>query len=184
MRFRILPLIAAAWAVMVTGAAHAGGVPWVLVDTAAHTISVIRNGEIMDIFRHIALGRGGVARLHFEGDGRTPLGTYKVAWINRNSRFHIFFGLNYPTSRQAAMALEHNKIDLNTYYAITKASYNGMLPPQKTELGGFIGIHGLGNGNPVVQRLADWTQGCIAVTNKQIDGLAKWVTLGTKVVIR
>lgn len=165
-------------------AARGDDSPWVLVDTSAHTVAVIEDGAVKETFRHIALGRGGAAAVRYKGDGRTPLGTYRVAWVNRNSRFHIFFGLDYPGDGQAELALRRNKIDIDTYYSIRTAVYRGVLPPQDTELGGYIGIHGLGRGNRWLQRMADWTQGCIALSNEQVDRLARWVDIGTKVVIR
>ncbi len=183
---RLLKLIFATCVGLLAAFAAARGddSPWVLVDTGAHTVSVIQGGVVKATFRHIAVGRGGVAKVRYKGDGRTPLGTFRVAWINRNSRFHIFFGLDYPNDGQAEIALQRNKIDIDTYYSIRTAAYRGILPPQDTELGGNIGIHGLGNGSRWLQRVADWTQGCIALSNEQIDRLAQWVGLGTKVVIR
>lgn len=182
----LVKLIIAAYIASYAAAAPARpvGPPWVLVDTGSHTVSVIEDGRIKAIFRRIAVGRSGVAKVHYEGDGKTPLGIFHVAWINRNSRFHLFFGLDYPHPPQAEIAWKRDKINLDTYAAILKASYRGELPPQDTELGGYIGIHGLGHGNPLIQRMADWTEGCIALTNRQIDRLARWVSLGTKVVIQ
>lgn len=161
-----------------------GRAPWILVDTGRHTVSVIANGRVKQTFRQAAVGRGGVARVRYKGDGRTPLGTFHVAWVNRDSRFHLFFGLDYPREYQAEIALQRNRIDLSTYDEIHDADDDGRLPPQDTALGGYIGIHGLGHANPVIQRMADWTQGCIALNNRQIDHLARWVSIGTKVVIR
>ena len=57
-------------------------------------------------------------------------------------------------------------------------------PPQDTVLGGHIGIHGIGEGNPEIHRRFDWTQGCIALTNEEIEQLANLVGIGAKVVIR
>lgn len=179
-----LILVSCAGLLAATSAARGDDSPWVLVNTDAHTVSVIQDGSVKETFRRIALGRGGAAAVHYKGDGRTPLGTFRVVWINRNSRFHIFFGLDYPNDGQAEIALQRNKIDIDTYYSIRTAVYRGVLPPQDTALGGYIGIHGLGNGNRWLQRMADWTQGCIALSNKQIDRLARWVDIGTKVVIR
>lgn len=158
--------------------------PWILVDTHKHTVSVIQGHKVKETFRRIALGRGGVARIRYKGDGRTPLGIFHVAWVNRNSRFHLFFGLDYPHDTQARVALRRDKISPGTYARIHRAYDAGRLPPQDTKLGGYIGIHGLGRANPVIQRMADWTEGCIALDNRQIDQLAQWVSVGTKVVIR
>lgn len=181
-------LILAVAALLGTRAATLAAQPlrdsWVLVDTDRHTVSVIQGDKVKKTFRRIAVGRGGVARVRYEGDGRTPLGTYHVAWVNRNSRFHLFFGLDYPHDVQARAALRRNRISRGTYARIHRADDAGRLPPQDTKLGGYIGIHGLGHASPVIQRMADWTEGCIALDNRQIDQLARWVSIGTKVVIR
>jgi hypothetical protein len=60
----------------------------------------------------------------------------------------------------------------------------GRLPPQNTALGGRIGLHGLGRGDPKVHQQFNWTNGCIALTNEQIDQLLTWVGKGTRVSIR
>jgi L,D-peptidoglycan transpeptidase YkuD (ErfK/YbiS/YcfS/YnhG family) len=57
-------------------------------------------------------------------------------------------------------------------------------PPQNTILGGAIGIHGIGNGDPEIHKRFHWTEGCVAVTNEQIERLAELVDIGTRVVIR
>ena len=58
------------------------------------------------------------------------------------------------------------------------------MPPQQTALGGHIGIHGIGAGDPRIHEDFNWTSGCIALTNAQIDDLAGWVRLGMRVVVR
>ena len=57
-------------------------------------------------------------------------------------------------------------------------------PPQNTPLGGQIGIHGLGHANEKIHQVFDWTHGCIALTNPQIDQLSQWVDTGTVVKIK
>jgi len=166
------------------GASAGDPEPWVLVDTRAHTLAVIQDGRPRRVFRNIALGRGGVARLRRRGDGATPLGEYHIAWINRNSRFHIFLGLDYPNAGLAREALAQGLIDRPTYEAIRHALAAGRVPPQGTALGGYLGIHGLGRGDPLVHARFNWTQGCIALTNEEIEELARWVRVGTRVLIR
>jgi murein L,D-transpeptidase YafK len=163
--------------------------PWILVDTLTKTLTVLtgseqRPGRTLAKFRKVALGRGGVTQDRVSGDGKTPLGTYHVAWIKWDSRFDIFFGLDFPTVDHADRAYQHQLIDRKTYGIILGALLERRLPPQDTPLGGGIGIHGLGRGDPLVHRDSDWTDGCVALTNRQIAGLARWVRIGTKVVIR
>ncbi|HHM05511.1 MAG TPA: hypothetical protein ENJ19_07185 [Gammaproteobacteria bacterium] len=158
--------------------------PWIEIDTHKLTLAVVQNGKIKRLFHNISLGRGGFAPERRKGDGRTPLGQFRIAWVNKDSRYHLFFGLDYPNHEHAEYAFRHKLIDFDTYYAIRQALFRGAIPPQNTVLGGYIGIHGLGSGNRKVHQLANWTQGCIALTNEQVDELAHWVSVGTRVYIR
>lgn len=167
------------------GLAHSGSnaEPWVMIDVAKQTLSILQGDAIKQTFRNISVGRNGYTLDRHEGDGKTPLGVFHIAWINPKSRFHLFFGLDYPNRQYAKEALRHKLIDYDTYFAISRALYRGDLPPQDTALGGHIGIHGIGHGNRFIHETTNWTEGCIALTNEQIDRLARWITLGTKVVI-
>ena len=163
---------------------HADGDYWVLVDSRRYTLSVFEGSRPIQTFRNIALGHGGVARNRRSGDGKTPIGTYFVAWINHDSRFRLFFGLDYPNDGQIEEAYVDGAIDGHTYFDLRSARAHHQLPSQETVLGGNIGIHGLGDRSPEFHRRYNWTEGCIALTNEQIDQLAAWVDLGTMVVIR
>jgi murein L,D-transpeptidase YafK len=157
---------------------------WLFVDSKQRTLSVMQGDKQLALFRGVAFGRGGVAPFRREGDGKTPMGVFYVSWINNESRYHRFFGLDYPAASHAEEALRGRVIDERTYHAILNARRRGELPPQNTALGGHIGIHGVGEYNPEDHRLFDWTLGCVALTDEQIDELAQWVSLGTMVVIQ
>lgn len=176
-------LIGLALALLAPFRADAAAESWLFVDTVAETLEVVQSGQIKHTFHNIAIGRNGSDFQHREGDGRTPLGVFRVAWINPDSHFHLFFGLDYPSENDAEEAFRGKLIDYDTYSAIRKAHALGELPPQDTALGGYIGIHGLGSASRFVHERTNWTRGCIALTNEQIDQLARWVTLGTQVVI-
>ncbi len=159
--------------------------PWVLVDTANDVLTVFSSdGHIITRFSNIALGSGGATMTRHKGDDATPLGTFHVAWINHHSRFNTFYGLDYPTSGIAIRAYIKGDITSAEFDAIISALRRHRIPPQNTSLGGQLGIHGLGSGNPQVQESMDWTDGCIALTNREIGLLSRWVHIGTKVVIR
>ncbi|MHB1677440.1 MAG: L,D-transpeptidase family protein [Sulfuriferula sp.] len=159
--------------------------PWVLVDTKKITLTVFSaDDHVIARFPNIAIGSGGAAEKHLRDDDTTPLGTFHVAWINRHSRFGTFFGLDYPTVDQTIRAYFEGVITAAEFDAFIKAFRQHRIPPQNTPLGGQLGIHGLGNGNPQVQQTIDWTDGCVAVTNREIGMLSHWVQIGTKVVIR
>lgn len=68
--------------------------------------------------------------------------------------------------------------------AIRRAHKRGEVPPQNTGLGGLIGIHGIGAGDADMHREYNWTNGCVALTNEEIDRLVEWVDVGTLVEIR
>jgi murein L,D-transpeptidase YafK len=176
----LLVLLAALWA----GAPLRAEPAWLEVDSRARTLSVMQGDAAIETYYGVAFGRGGVAPFRLEGDGKTPTGVFYVSWINPDSDYHLFFGLDYPGVAHAAEGYMRQAIDLRTYRTILDARDRGQLPPQNTALGGHIGIHGVGRYDPDDHRLFNWTQGCIALTDAQIDDLAQWVALGTKVVIR
>jgi murein L,D-transpeptidase YafK len=157
---------------------------WVLVDTQADVLSVMKGERPLKTFSNIALGRGGTSLERRRGDGRTPLGVFRVGWVNWNSSFHIFIGLDFPSWDYALRARERRIIDDKTYNAIRDALLSGYTPPQDTALGGHIGIHGLGSADPAIHKVFNWTKGCIALTDEQMEQLVNWVHAGTKVVIR
>lgn len=156
---------------------------WLFIDTVGGTLEVVQDNQVKHVFHNIAIGRNGSDFDRLRGDGRTPLGAYRIAWINRDSRFRVFFGLDYPSNQNAEEAFRRKLIDFDTWFAIRRAHYRGELPPQDTALGGNIGIHGLGSASRFIHEHSNWTLGCIALTNEQIDQLARWVGLGTRVVI-
>jgi len=140
---------------------------WLIIDTSNQTLEVMQGDQVKQIFHNISVGRNGFSTDHQEGDGRTPLGVFHVAWINPDSRFHLFFGLDFPNKEYAEEAFRRKLINVDTYFAIIKALYRGELPPQDTPLGGHIGIHGLGLGSRRIHETTNWTQGCVALTNSK-----------------
>lgn len=157
---------------------------WLLVDTTVGTLSVMRGERVLSEFDDVSVGRGGVSPLRVQGDNSTPLGDFRVLWINTDSRYHRFYGFDYPTLEHAVPALELGLIDKPTYGAIAEAADRQRLPPQDTALGGNLGIHGLGNGDLRIHEAFNWTNGCIALTNEQINALDPWIRVGTRVVVR
>lgn len=112
----------------------------------------------------ISLGDSPVGHKEFEGDEKTPEGVYVINAKNPNSGYHKNLGVSYP-----------NKKD------ITKAKLLSKDP------GGDIKIHGIRNHLGFIgkfQRFSDWTNGCIALTNKEVDELFYAVNIGTKIEIR
>ena len=157
---------------------------WIDVDTSTHTLSVMQGNAIQTVFKNVAIGRYGTTWSKMTKDDKTPLGRFRVGWINEKSRYYRFFGLNYPNLDTAKRALDENRITEETWLSILEAKSMGKTPPQNTPLGGHIGIHGIGRGDQEIHEEYNWTNGCIALTNAQIDQLGKWIKPGILVNIR
>jgi len=170
-------------ALLVAGNAAAAGVH-ILVDTAAGTLTVLRGERVIRSFDDIAIGRYGVTEVKQRGDNMTPLGHFTIGWITGNTRYYRFLGLNYPDLETASRGFFKGSISKQEWLDIRRAVKAGRRPPQNTALGGFIGIHGLGDGDADIHQAYNWTNGCVALTNDQIDQLLKWVEVGTPVEIR
>jgi murein L,D-transpeptidase YafK len=180
-------LIGIVLSVLVAGglsAAARGEETWILVDTRNMTLSVLQGDTVRRTYKRIAIGRGGTTIDKEQGDDKTPLGEFHLVRIAPNSPFHRFFGLDYPTLGHAERALQAGIIGPEDYAAIRRAFETGDIPPQATPLGGFLGIHGIGEGDPAIHADFNWTHGCIALTNQQIDDLSNWIRLGMRVVVR
>lgn len=106
---------------------------------------------------HIQLGGNPVGPKQYEGDGKTPEGSYVISHRNAHSAYHLSLGISYPNAAQVAAA---------------KAA--GKRP------GGDIFIHGQPNR---ARRGGDWTAGCIAVSNREIEEIFRIVTPGTPIHI-
>lgn len=157
---------------------------WLLVDTSALKIEVKKGEKTLETINDIAIGQGGAGFKNHRGDNITPFGNYKIGWIGEKSSFRRFFGLTYPSPEDAENALHQGRIDLSTYSRIVSAHRYHQVPPQNTPLGGRIGIHGLGRADAKIHKTMNWTHGCIALTNGQIDHLSQWIDTGTVVKIK
>jgi hypothetical protein len=157
---------------------------WIDVDTNQQTLSVMHGSSVQAIFKNVAIGRYGTTWSKITKDDKTPLGKFKIGWINEKSRYYRFFGLNYPNLDTAKRALDDNRITEEIWLSIVEAKNMGRVPPQNTPLGGYIGIHGIGRGDREIHYNYNWTNGCIALTNEQIDQLGKWIKPGVMVNIR
>ena len=155
-----------------------------LVDDRESSLSVYRGNALLERFAPVSLGRSGASTMRTYGGNVTPKGEFRVNRFNWESQWHIFIGIDYPTPSHARTALEsglYTEQDYADYFAYYRR--HGY-PPQQTVLGGFIGIHGLGRADPEVHASYHWTQGCVAVTDAQIERLSELIDIGTRVVIR
>lgn len=157
---------------------------WLSIDLRTRQVRVMRGERVIERIEHLAFGAGGAAPLRAQGSSMTPLGEFRVDRINRASRFGLFFGFDYPNAQVAEEALRTGKITLQEYRYIEEYRARHGRAPHTTSLGGLIGIHGLGRGDPDVHRSFDWTEGCVAVSNEEIRALDPWLRIGTRVVIQ
>ncbi len=135
----------------------------IVVEKSSRRLHLMSAGKVVRTYR-IALGRNPVGRKSREGDNRTPEGTYVVDGRNANSSYHRSLHISYPSPVDFQQARRSDD-----------------------SLGGNIMIHGIRNGlgwlGPF-HRLFDWTRGCIAVTNKEIEEIWVLVPNGTTIVLQ
>lgn len=135
----------------------------ILVEKKARRLTLLRGNTPVKTYA-IALGRQPEGHKQFEGDNKTPEGRYVIDSRKKNSSFHRALHISYPSPRDVAFAAG-----------------------QKKSAGGNIMIHGLPNGMGKLGRLhllRDWTAGCIAVTNAEIEEIWRVVPDGTPIEIR
>jgi murein L,D-transpeptidase YafK len=128
----------------------------VIINKSRREMLLIRGESVLRSYR-VALGRDPSGHKEREGDGRTPEGRYVIDRRNPKSRYHLSLHISYPNAADRERAREL-----------------GVDP------GGDIMIHGLKEG---VVRDDDWTQGCVAVRNEEMDEIWSLVPDGTPVVI-
>ena len=130
-----------------------------------------------------ALGREPRGTKQREGDWRTPEGRYRVSGTLAPDRFHGFIPIDYPSLADAQDALVDGRIRRRDYRRIADAHERGEQPPDDTPLGGGIGIHGEGERWAGDSQYLDWTYGCVAVSDANLDFLAERLEVGAEVLI-
>ena len=157
-----------------------------LISKKDKELIVEKEGEVIKKY-HIATGKGGKGTKRKQGDSKTPQGVYRISKFKESNRFHYFIQLDYPNLVDAWYGYKNEVIDAKEFKRIATAYKNREIPPQDTKLGGFIGIHGLGEENEkklAIHQDINWTEGCIALTNAEINDLRKFVDVGTPVIIK
>lgn len=134
----------------------------VFVDKSERILQLLSDDKVIKTY-HVALGGNPIGHKQKQGDSRTPVGTYHLDYKNEKSKFYRSIHVSYPNAADKAFA---KKL--------------GVSP------GGDIMIHGQKNGfgglASVTQKL-DWTEGCIAVTNDEMDEIMDAVKLGIPIEI-
>jgi murein L,D-transpeptidase YafK len=135
----------------------------IVVEKSARRLSIFRSGQKLKSYR-IALGRNPIGAKEQEGDLKTPEGIYQIDSCNPQSSFHLALHISYPSEEDNARAAERG-----------------------VPAGCDIMIHGLPNGEGWIgafHRRTDWTAGCIALTDKEIEELWRATPDGAIVEIR
>ena len=135
----------------------------ILIFKKDHVMELLVGGKVIRTYK-VALGRGGLEPKQSEGDARTPEGHYTIDSRNAASRFYKALHISYPDAEDRKRAAR-----------LGVAS------------GGAIMIHGIPNGMAwlgAVHRAYDWTAGCVAVTDGEMDEIWNLVPVGTPVEIR
>ncbi|MDN3454580.1 MULTISPECIES: L,D-transpeptidase family protein [unclassified Psychrobacter] len=134
----------------------------VFVDKSERRLQLLSGDDVIRTYR-IALGDSPVGHKQQEGDERTPVGIYTLDYKNENSIAHRSIHISYPNAADKA-----------------RAKQLGVSP------GGDIMIHGQMNGFghlAAINQKYDWTDGCIAVTDDEMDEIMAAVTLGIPIEI-
>jgi len=172
----------------VTGAAYApSSKEYELVINKSREELLVKHDDIVIKRYRAATGRGGKGNKRRLGDKKTPVGVYRIVDFKEDSRFHFFMQIDYPNLLDAWYGYKNELIDAREFRAITTALKNNEVPPQTTALGGYIGIHGIGEVDEeklLIHESQNWTAGCIALTNEEINDLLQYVSIGTRIVIQ
>lgn len=134
---------------------------YLVVDKTKRMLVVYRKGKPIRAYRDLQFGDAPKGHKRFQGDERTPEGVYRIDWRNPQSRFHLSLRISYPNAEDRAFASQY-----------------GLSP------GGDIFIHGQPNQLSRGRMRGDWTDGCIALTNAEIEELWQIVPNGTPIEIR
>lgn len=129
----------------------------IVINKGERRMYLLHNSDVLKEYR-VDLGFAPVGDKKIKGDGKTPEGTYYINRKNPNSQFHLSLGISYPNNADRAEAKAVGK-----------------------EPGGDIFIHG--QAKPKKSN-RDWTAGCIAVKNRQIEDIYAMVNKGTTVTLR
>jgi murein L,D-transpeptidase YafK len=133
----------------------------VVVHKAQHQLDLYSGDTLLKSY-HIALGWHPAGAKTRQGDGRTPEGVYTIVRHNPASHYHLSLGISYPGPADVGNAILVG-----------------------TEPGNAIMIHGLPNGKAVKpgENWGDWTDGCIAVNDREIEEIYAAVSDGTTIII-
>lgn len=134
----------------------------IIVNKTAHKLYLLQGGKVVHSY-DCELGYNSARQKYFSGDGATPEGKYHVTQArHRGSRYYKALMINYPNERDRQIFAQNKS--------------RGVIS-KRARIGGLIEIHGEGGRND------DWTEGCVALTNREMDQIMQYATVGTPVTI-
>jgi len=141
----------------------------ILINKSKYTLDVLFDKKIINQYS-IELGFGSLDDKLMEGDGCTPEGIYSAALKipAQQSKYYKAILIDYPTTEN--------------WQNFNKRKADGVISPH-AQIGGLIEIHGTGSGEKGNDKGENWTSGCIALSNKDMDTLYDQVLLGTPIVV-
>ncbi len=165
--FSIFVITSVLWTMNVHAASQGspvrGEADYILIEKTRRKMTLYHGGRELRTY-NVSLGKGGIAPKEREGDMLTPEGIYWIEGRNPESKFHLSLKISYPSEEDRE-----------------RARAKGFSP------GGDIMIHGVGTGaswwSNMVYKFKDWTAGCVAVTNREIEEIWHLVPDGTPVEI-
>lgn len=156
----------------------------IVVDKSDHVLALFSNDSLLKTY-HVELGDNGLEDKAVAGDHKTPEGTFYISEKLVLNPVDEFLGsrwmrLSYPNIEDADRGLRDGLIDQQTREDIVAAFNQGKTTPQRTALGGGVGIHG----GDTPQMGSDWTWGCVALTDADVEEFYDYVHVGTQVIIQ
>lgn len=158
----------------------------IVITKSTRELAVMQGERVIKKYT-VSYGKGHGPTKRRIGDNNTPTGRYRIVKFKPDSKFSFFMQLDYPNLLDAWYGYKDNIISSTDFRAIAAAFKNHQAPPQDTRLGGYIGIHGLGEVSAdalKIHQTNNWTDGCIALKNEEINDLRRYVSIGTPIIIR
>jgi L,D-peptidoglycan transpeptidase YkuD (ErfK/YbiS/YcfS/YnhG family) len=149
------------WVRETVNESQAAGTSAIIIDKSAHKTYLVKSGKIFSSY-DCELGYNSAHQKLFAGDGATPEGQYQITKVKYNSKFHRALLINFPNSLDIRRFRENKSKGIISRYA---------------RVGALIEIHGNGG------KKEDWTDGCVALSNNDMDHLLQYVEVGTPVTI-
>ena len=160
--------------------------PSIVVNRRDYSLFLYSDTTLVKTYNAVFGRNSGMIKLS-KDDFITPRGSYEVCKIDTNYIYYKKLYLNYPNIADASEALRVKVITEEEFIAISNSVNSNNCSFEHTNLGGNIGIQGIGEYNLIFKNLPfvfNWTNGSIAISNEDLDELLTIVNIGTKVTIK